>query len=75
MEPLERTATLELWSDEKIQPGSEWREEIRDAIKKARVAVLLVSADFLASDFIHRMNCRLYFQRLRKKMQLFFLLL
>ncbi len=52
LKPLVRQGSIKLWSDEKIQPGSEWREEIRDAIGQAKVAVLLVSADFLASEFI-----------------------
>ena len=52
LRPLERTYQIEVWDDSRIKPGSRWREEIAAAIKAARVAVLLVSADFLASDFI-----------------------
>src|SRR5262245_32663933 len=49
---LERRGLVELWDDTRIRPGSEWRKEIRDALDSARAAVLLVSADFIASDFI-----------------------
>ncbi|RLJ21740.1 hypothetical protein DJ031_02300 [bacterium endosymbiont of Escarpia laminata] len=40
------------WSDKQIDLGSNWKPEIEDAIRQARVAVLLVSTDFLASEFI-----------------------
>jgi tetratricopeptide (TPR) repeat protein len=43
---------LAVWNDRQIGAGSEWREEIQKAIDAARVAVLLVSADFLTSQFI-----------------------
>lgn len=41
-----------VWDDHQIAPGSKWADEISNAVDTARVAVLLVSPDFLASDFI-----------------------
>ncbi|MDX6444414.1 MAG: hypothetical protein QOH71_1488 [Blastocatellia bacterium] len=52
LRPLERAGTINRWDDTRIQPGSKWRNEIEKAIKRARVAVLLISADFLASEFV-----------------------
>lgn len=52
LRPYERQSSLVLWSDTKIRPGQQWREEIKGALDRAAVAILLVSADFLASDFV-----------------------
>jgi len=49
---LERDHDVEVWDDRQIAPGSTWRMEIKRALEAARVAILLISADFLASDFI-----------------------
>ncbi|HET6905439.1 MAG TPA: TIR domain-containing protein [Rhodanobacteraceae bacterium] len=52
LRPLERRSKIEAWSDRRILPGGKWRNEIAENINDAAVAVLLVSADFLASEFI-----------------------
>ena len=51
--PLERAGVVDLWSDSRIAAGDLWRGEIELALSRARVAVLLVSADFMASKFIN----------------------
>lgn len=52
LRPHERQNPIEVWVDTKIKSGGDWLKEIKQAISEARVAILLVSADFLASDFI-----------------------
>jgi hypothetical protein len=52
LRPLERDHVIEVWDDTRISPGTEWREAISDALSSAKVGILLISADFLASDFI-----------------------
>lgn len=50
--PVCQNGTLKIWDDTRIQAGDEWRAEIKEALDAAKVAVLLVSCDYLASPFI-----------------------
>ncbi len=52
LQPLQREQHIELWDDTRIQAGQQWQKEIAAALKRCRVAIVLASADYLASDFI-----------------------
>jgi hypothetical protein len=55
LKPLVREGRLNCLDDTRIRPGDDWKQEkqeIRTALDTAQVAVLLISADFFASDFI-----------------------
>jgi hypothetical protein len=44
--------SIDVWDDTRIKSGQKWKEEIKIALEEAYIAILIVSADFLASDFI-----------------------
>lgn len=52
LKPLVREGHVELWADQWIEVARRWSDQIESNLLRAEVAVLLVSADFLASDYI-----------------------
>ena len=49
---LQSQGLLDVWTDDRIQTGDRWHDEIVRALDGASIAVLLVSASFLGSRFV-----------------------
>lgn len=48
---LRRQGLISEWHDREILPGAEWAQEIDEHLLAASIILLLISADFLASDY------------------------
>jgi len=51
---LEDSDILRIWDDQKIKPADEWLPEIKKSLESAKLALLLVTQDYLSSDFIKK---------------------
>ena len=65
--PLAWRDNITVWSDKQIAVGGQWSKEIDQALTNAKVAVLLVSQGFLASDFIRETELPRIFAAANKK--------
>jgi hypothetical protein len=52
LQPLKRLGLINIRHDEEIRTGTDWREYYESAFNEAAIAILLVSPNFLNSDFI-----------------------
>lgn len=52
LDPLAQKGLLGMWADTDIKPGEDWRKAIEKALTDAKAALLLVTQDFLTSEFI-----------------------
>lgn len=69
---LQMQGSFEVWTDREIEAGGNWYQEIEDAMQKASVGILLVSANFLTSDFILKQEVgRLLERRDREGLRIF----
>ena len=48
---MQRQGMIESWHDRAIEAGDDWRQRIDDNLERADIILLLVSADFIASDY------------------------
>jgi hypothetical protein len=54
--PIVQTGKITLWDDSQISPGEEWDDAIRQNLEEAQIIVFLVSSDYLASDYVNRIE-------------------
>ncbi len=63
---LEQQGLLDVWVDRQIGAGEDWYAQIQRAMRRAKVAVLIVTADFLTSPFILREEVPALLQRRKR---------
>ena len=51
---LEKEGWIEVWDDRKLEVADDWPSAIKKMLNEADVALFLISANFLTSDFIRR---------------------
>ena len=61
--PLQRLGLFRTWHDRKISAGTDWKLEIDDSFKQADLILLLVSSDFIASDYCYDVEMEIALKR------------
>ena len=60
---LERQGVISAWHDRQITAGTEWEGQINEHLETAKVILLLVSSDFLASDYYYDVELKRAMER------------
>ena len=60
---LQRQDIISSWFDGDISPGAEWEPQIMERLKTAQLILLLISADFIHSDFCYSVELKQAIER------------
>jgi len=60
---LKRSDSIEVWQDRELAGGDEWDDKIKNELTTSDIILLLVSADFNASDYIWKKELAVAMQR------------
>lgn len=58
---------VDIWDDERLMTGDDWEEKINESLNNAGIAILVISTDFLASEFITRKEVPIILENAKKK--------
>jgi TIR domain len=64
--PLRHNNKIAEWYDRQIAPGANWQNEISVQLDSAHLVLLLISADFLASDYCFGVEVEKAMRRLKR---------
>lgn len=67
LSPLRRQKLIESWDDRDIEAGDDWREKINENLERADIIILLISSDFINSDYCIEKEMKLALARHEKK--------
>lgn len=60
---LRRGGKIDAWCDQEILPGEQWSKAIRERLDSSELILLLVSADFLHSDYCYGIEMKRALER------------
>jgi len=63
---LQQRGLVDVWSDRDIEAGDDWKQRIDDNLERADIILLLVSADFNASDYCNEKELKRALERERR---------
>ncbi len=66
LKPLERHGYIETWYDQDISAGNEWEPEIVKRLREAQIILLLISADFINSEYCYDKEMKWALERHRR---------
>jgi internalin A len=64
---LQRQRLIETWHDRLIKPGMQWKDVIDANLEDAKIILLLVSSDFMDSDYCWEIEMKRALERHKKK--------
>ncbi len=63
LRPLQRQGLIDMWHDRNIDAGTDWAQEIDKHLSTAQIILLLVSPDFIASDYCYSVEMKKAMER------------
>jgi len=63
---LQQRRLIDSWKDRNIEAGDDWRRQIDVNLERAQIILLLVSADFIASDYCREVEMKFALERERE---------
>jgi hypothetical protein len=61
--PLQRAGLVDVWYDRDISAGTDWEQQIKERLNTAQIILLLVSPDFMASDYCYSIEMQRAIER------------
>ncbi|HEU5380043.1 MAG TPA: toll/interleukin-1 receptor domain-containing protein [Ktedonobacteraceae bacterium] len=65
--PLQRQGLIEMWHDQNISAGTNWKQEVCEYLNSAQIILLLISSDFINSDYCYSVELKQALERHERK--------
>src|SRR6266699_3952853 len=63
LRPLQRQGLVDVWYDRDISAGTDWEQQIKEQLNTAQIILLLVSPDFMDSDYCYSIEMQRAIER------------